>query len=354
MAATTAASSTVASRGIASDFTATYHGSGSQLPRPAGVLDGRLHRVGVVGRVGGGDQAAGGGEDPCGFGQSGRRVGEVVDRERGDHGVERAVAEGEDDRVTGRGRWPTGRVVPQHPDGDVDGDGGSSAGRLGRPARGSGTGAEIEHGSAGDAARAVVDEHLAQLVVDPARTGLPGPAGRGVGVGEGPPVAQQERHALAGPVDPPGQLVVVAERLLPTELHDGAQQAEADLALPPARRVDAVAFERGPEVVDGRLLGVPHGEPGPVEGQVPGQLVGDGALAGVGPVEEDHAAVAAVAEVALLPVAVEERLRRVEQGHRQGPGIGPELVDPHGGTSAGTRDAKRSQPSVADAGTSSG
>ena len=45
--------------------------------------------------------------------------------------------------------------------------------------------------------------------------------------------------------------------------------------------------------------------------------MGDGALAGVGPVEEDHAAVAAVAEV-VLPVAMEERLRRVEQGHRQG------------------------------------
>ena len=74
---------------------------------------------------------------------SGRRVGEVVDRERGDHGVERAVAEG---RSSHRPRpVADGSFVPQHPDGDVDGDGGSSAGRLGRPARGSGTGAEIEH-----------------------------------------------------------------------------------------------------------------------------------------------------------------------------------------------------------------
>ena len=190
VAATTAASSTVASRGIASDFTATYHGSGSQ-PRARQASSTAAFTGWVSSALRPGDQAAGGGEDPCGFGQSGRRVGEVVDRERGDHGVERAVAEGEDSRVTGRGRWPTGRVVPQHPDGDVDGDGGSSAGRLGRPARGSGTGAEIEHGSAGDAARAVVDEHQAQLVVDPARTGLPGPAGRGVGVGEGPPVARR-------------------------------------------------------------------------------------------------------------------------------------------------------------------
>ena len=60
----------------------------------------------------------------------------------------------------------------------------------------------------------------------------------------------------------------------------------------------------------------PAGKPGAVERQVPDQLVADRPLARVGPVEQHHPAVGRRAEVAELPVAVEERLRRGEHRRR--------------------------------------
>ena len=94
--------------------------------------------------------------------------------------------------------------------------------------------------------RAVVEHRLGQPRVDPGRAGRPGIGGPVVGVD-----ASGGRHPSKGadledPPLPPGQLVVVpAERLLPAELDQRADQAEPELALPPRRRCGRRAA-RGP------------------------------------------------------------------------------------------------------------
>ena len=59
--------------------------------------------------------------------------------------------------------------------------------------------------------------------------------------------AHKPTRSLPGPVAPPAELVVVAQRLLPPELHERAEQAQLDLRLPPAVGVD----RRGPRASRG-------------------------------------------------------------------------------------------------------
>ena len=68
--------------------------------------------------------------------------------------------------------------------------------------------------------------------------------------------------------------------------------------------VDAVVLEPVAVAGDRGLLALR--EPGPVEGEVPGQVPARRRLAGVGPVEQDGPAVGAAADVAELPVARDE------------------------------------------------
>ena len=93
-----------------------------------------------------------------------------------------------------------------------------------------------------------------------------------------------------------------------------------ELTVPPRLGVDAVAFERGAVGVDGVFLRVAHGEARDVEREVVRELGEWWAGAAHRPVDQHGATVGIAAEVAELPVAVQERLRggrdRVEERPR--------------------------------------
>ena len=75
----------------------------------------------------------------------------------------------------------------------------------------------------------------------------------------------------APPSPPTTQLLVVAaERLLPAELDQGAEQAQRQLAVPPRLGVDAGVLQRGPVGRDRVLLGLRQAAA--VDRQVPGQV----------------------------------------------------------------------------------
>src|SRR3954447_21935534 len=120
-----------------------------------------------------------------------------------------------------------------------------------------------------------------------------------------PPETSQVSSALTGPIAPPTQLVFVAEGLLPAKHDEAGEQAQIEPAVEPIGGVDAVVLERRTEVLDGVLFRLRH--PGPIDGEVPRELVAAGAFPWIGPVDERRATVGGGTDVAELPVAVHER-----------------------------------------------
>ncbi len=128
------------------------------------------------------------------------------------------------------------------------------------------------------------------------------------------------RTARATAPLPPEQLGVVAQRLLPTERGHHPDRAQVELAFEPTGRVDAPVGQSGGEPLHGGLLRL--GQAGPVHGQVPAQVPARRPRPRARPVEQDRAGVGAAAEVAHLPVAMQERRRRGGQGFGQDRRVG--------------------------------
>src|SRR5690606_8545951 len=105
------------------------------------------------------------------------------------------------------------------------------------------------------------------------------------------PAASQPPQARPRVVAPPRQLLLVAQGLLPAELHERAEQAQLQLPLEPAGGRHAVALQGGAELLEDRLLAASPRQPAAVEGDVPGDVVAGGPLAEVDPVDEHRAAV---------------------------------------------------------------
>jgi hypothetical protein len=132
-------------------------------------------------------------------------------------------------------------------------------------------------------------------------------------------------RAPLGDIEPPTELVVGAERLLPSELDDRAEEAQLQLPAPPLARHDAATFERLAERVDRRLLG--DRQPVAIEREMPRQLVARRAFPHIGPVDEHGSPVGGGAGVGRLDVAMEEARGRRPQCFGERRRVVPERVD---------------------------
>ena len=208
--------------------------------------------------VGRGQHDAAGADDPGRLGQRHLGVGDVVERERRDDRGARARRERQPPRVGHDRRRPRapGRrgACPSARSSAIGRPPARAMARLAAPVPGADVGDALA-GRAGWVTRRRARRPGARrrARVRPARRRRwPSRRRR----------RSQAARPLPGAVAPPAELVVVAQRLLPAELHEGAEQAQLHLRLPPAGRVDAAALERAAQRVDRLPPSTPGGGPG--------------------------------------------------------------------------------------------
>ena len=297
----------------------------------------------------------------CHLSEAGGGVGQVVERERRHSPAERTVGDAgaRSPRPTTAPRLaaPARPAGAQHRGGEVERDDPGAGGEQ-REGRRAGAGAHVERPSG-----------------RPAPRGLAGPAPRPVGRRPAParrdqalPVASYARPTAVD--ERPGRCVAARRRSQPSGARPGrgrptsrarrrrrapspsrtapgCRAGRGRAGVPPAVGVDTPgARGRARNRSIGDLLRL--GQPGPVERQVPPEVVGGGPVAGVGAVEQDRAAVGVAAEVAHLPVAVQQRPRRGRPAPRRATHGARRRAATTSRTSAGARSANARQPSVGD------
>ena len=235
-------------------------------------------------------------------------------------------ANGKCKRVADHGGRPPIAVDDQHPGRHVDGSDGSGTGARRGPARRARAGAEIEHGGAGER-----DLGGRQLLAAPdcrrsasARRATPRrPPSRHRQHRRGEIRRVSRRHRRSAPArarshhqpssaSSPSAFSQPNWTSAPSRQSSSCRSNHPAVVMPWRSRAD-----RKSSIVDSLVC--PTREPGPVQGEVPRQLVAGVPLTGLRPVEQHRAPVGRVAEVAELPVAVDERAgRRCQRRRRAG------------------------------------